>query len=426
MIGGLLFGTLSDMFGRKPFVLLTLYAQIGIGVWIAFASNYILFVLLRFGQGILMQGLQTTSIVLIMELFQHKYSAIVGSVFEVFWGIGVMWLALIAYLLKNWQHIQLTVALSSIVTVFYIWLIPESMRWLVLHRKHGKAEKVLAKAARFNKVVLPSDPLKLRTLPNGTDKTGCNEFLLEDVDERSTERKTSHLCSGCNLLDMFRLNELRRCSLIQFYIWFVVTASYYGLSLRLSSFAGDRYLNFFYGGLCELPAYCVAWIILTRFGRRGPLIFYLVVGGITGVTAGVTSRVFEMAPSLAYLAWIPTTMAVLSRVSMAGCFSILWLYSSELYPTVIRNMGIGACTFWMRVGAMVSPQILLLGDVTYPFLPVILFGILCLVAGGLTLLLPETINTKLPETFGDIKQTTRKNTRPISGDDGAKKIYTSR
>jgi len=55
MIGGLLFGTLSDMFGRKPFVLLTLYAQIGIGVWIAFASNYILFVLLRFGQGILMQ-----------------------------------------------------------------------------------------------------------------------------------------------------------------------------------------------------------------------------------------------------------------------------------------------------------------------------------------------------------------------------------
>ena len=62
------------------------------------------------------------------------------------------------------------------------------------------------------------------------------------------------------------------------------------------------------------------------------------------------------------------------------------------------------------------------GDVTYPFLPVILFGILCLVAGGLTLLLPETINTKLPVTFGDIKQTTRKNTRPISGDDGAKKF----
>jgi len=107
-------------------------------------------------------------------------------------------------------------------TFSYSRLIPESTRWLVLHRKHGKAEKVLAKAARFNKVVLPSDPLKLRTLPNGTDKTGCNEFLLEDVDERSTERKTSHLCSGCNLLDMFRLNELRRCSLIQFYIWYVL------------------------------------------------------------------------------------------------------------------------------------------------------------------------------------------------------------
>ena len=79
------------------------------------------FLLLNLLSVVVFQGLQTTSIVLIMELFQHQYSAIVGSVFEVFWGIGVMWLALIAYLLKNWQHIQLTIALSSVITVVYIW-----------------------------------------------------------------------------------------------------------------------------------------------------------------------------------------------------------------------------------------------------------------------------------------------------------------
>ena len=55
MLGGLLFGTLSDHWGRKPFTLGTLYMHIVVGVFIAFSNSYVMFVLLRFLQGILMQ-----------------------------------------------------------------------------------------------------------------------------------------------------------------------------------------------------------------------------------------------------------------------------------------------------------------------------------------------------------------------------------
>ena len=55
MIGGLIFGSLSDRWGRKPFMLFTLYSQILVGVALAFANSYPLFVLLRFILGILMQ-----------------------------------------------------------------------------------------------------------------------------------------------------------------------------------------------------------------------------------------------------------------------------------------------------------------------------------------------------------------------------------
>ena len=55
MLGGLLFGSLSDRWGRKPFMLLSLYMHVGVGVAIAFAPNYLTFAALRFIMGVLMQ-----------------------------------------------------------------------------------------------------------------------------------------------------------------------------------------------------------------------------------------------------------------------------------------------------------------------------------------------------------------------------------
>ena len=55
MICGLIFGAMSDRFGRKSSMLTALYLQLGVGVAIAFANSYVAFTLLRFFQGILMQ-----------------------------------------------------------------------------------------------------------------------------------------------------------------------------------------------------------------------------------------------------------------------------------------------------------------------------------------------------------------------------------
>ena len=55
MIGGVVFGMISDRFGRRPVLLFTMYAHILLGVVIAFIPNYIGFVVLRFIVGFLMQ-----------------------------------------------------------------------------------------------------------------------------------------------------------------------------------------------------------------------------------------------------------------------------------------------------------------------------------------------------------------------------------
>merc|ERR1719445_990068 len=100
---------------------------------------------------------------------------------------------------------------------------------------------------------------------------------------------------------------------------------------------------------------------------------------------------------------IVTAFALIGKAAVVSCFCIIFLYSSEVFPTVIRTVGVGSCTFFGRLGSLLAPQVLLLGELLFSgmpgLVPFLLFGSLCLVASLLVLYLPETLNTKLPDTI---------------------------
>ncbi len=70
---------------------------------------------------LLIRGLQTTSLVLILELYSIDHRAAAGCGFEIVWGLGVMWLALVGYLFPNWRHMQLAISLPSLLAICYTW-----------------------------------------------------------------------------------------------------------------------------------------------------------------------------------------------------------------------------------------------------------------------------------------------------------------
>jgi nitrate/nitrite transporter NarK len=41
----------------------------------------------------------------------------------------------------------------------------------------------------------------------------------------------------------------------------------------------------------------------------------------------------------------------------------MFLYASELFPTVLRGVAMGHCGFWGRVGSLIAPQLLFLVSV---------------------------------------------------------------
>lgn len=50
-------------------------------------------------------------------------------------------------------------------------------------------------------------------------------------------------------------------------------------------------------------------------------------------------------------------MATIGKVGASSAFAVLFLYSGEIFPTVIRNTALGIGTFFARAGGMAAPYI---------------------------------------------------------------------
>lgn len=89
-------------------------------------------------------------------------------------------------------------------------------------------------------------------------------------------------------------------------------------------------------------------------------------------------------------------------------FQMVCLVNAELYPTFIRNLGVMVCSSLCDLGGILTPFLVFRLVEVWQGLPLILFAVVGLVAGGVTLLLPETKGVALPETIEDAENIWRK------------------
>jgi hypothetical protein len=62
---------------------------------------------------------------------------------------------------------------------------------------------------------------------------------------------------------------------------------------HLPDLSGERHLNFLLGALVEGLSYILAYFILSRFGRRLPMVSFLVISGVICIAVGAVSVVPE-------------------------------------------------------------------------------------------------------------------------------------
>ena len=67
------------------------------------------------------QGVGLTGIVMMTELFPSGERTFAGTAFQIIWAVCWMLLALLGYLIRDWRYLMLTISLSSVFTIFYVW-----------------------------------------------------------------------------------------------------------------------------------------------------------------------------------------------------------------------------------------------------------------------------------------------------------------
>ena len=147
-------------------------------------------------------------------------------------------------------------------------------------------------------------------------------------------------------------------------------------------------------GLVEIPATIIAFPMINKLGRKIPLIIFFLLSSVS-----LMACVFI--PSDMHFA--VTASAMLGKFFITGGFAIAYVYSAELYPTVLRNNGIGINSMFGRVGALLSPVALLLGELWWLNALFATLSVLCLLASIGVMFLPETKNSPLPETINKIE-----------------------
>lgn len=96
-------------------------------------------------------------------------------------------------------------------------------------------------------------------------------------------------------------------------------------------------------------------------------------------------------------------LSLFGKFIIGGAYALVYLYATELMPTLLRTYGLGTASMVGRVGSIIAPFVVDLVGKNNKTYPSIVFGGVSLLAGCLSLLLPETRNRRLPETVEDVE-----------------------
>ncbi|CAH10843.1 Major facilitator superfamily (MFS) profile domain-containing protein [Caenorhabditis elegans] len=377
MIGSFTCGVMADKIGRKKVLFWCLVLQVVCALLLIVAPTWWIYAILKAGTGFTQPGIYGVAVVLGIELVGKKYRSFIAVIANVFGVIGGVLLAVMAYFIVDYRLLHASIAIPSLIFITYYWMIHESARWLVSQEKYDDANVVLCATANWNKKTIPKN---------------WAEKIEKKMDVTATKKKDSF-----GVFDLIRTPQMRKRTIANFVMWPVTTMMYYGLTMRSDVGGGSLFVTFVTSQLMELPAVIIVALLIDRLGRRIMYSGAIFTAGMLLLASWLTH---DLIPSQ-----YAVIMLMVAKGAVSVAYTVMYTYTSELFPTVIRNTAVGCCSTIARFGAISASFIaFFLVDRFGRIVMIIPFTILALCASIVSwTMLPETVNQQLPDSISEVE-----------------------
>lgn len=376
--GNVISGIVADKIGRKTPLMIALTVQALAGLTTSFMPTFELFLLFKLIAAVATGGTMLIGFSIVVEIVSVHYRSSVLTLYQISFALGYLMVPGFSYLTRTWDGYWFMITLPSFFLLSYYWLIPESPRWLLAHGRVEEARQVLLKAAKWNKIS-----------PETVNEAIESYEKLLATSLKSIEIEPNRRSYG--ITDLFRTPTMRMRTLFIAYNWFKDGLVFFGSEYYLGHMSDSVLTDLAISALSQFPALVLAYFLTPRVSRLKVMAYSNVVAGIS---------------MLLIIPFYNNKTAKLIVISIGlTCLTLSFLtgnlYTGELFPTVVRNIGYGICNGSSKSGSIISTFLIeYVNEIAYWVVP-LCFGIAPILGAVFCYWLPETMDCKLPETIED-------------------------
>lgn len=295
-----------------------------------------MFAICEFVGSAVVAGTYAIAFVLAMEMLGARKRVFGGTLIACSFSIGEVLVGFVAMYALNFRLLVRLVYCPVILVLAYFWFIPESVRWLWVNGRNVEAVDIIVRVAEVNKIKLSDKNMEL------INNVRQSKISLDvSVDTQSPNNSSE-------IKKVFRSRILVLRLLNCFLIWMTCALVYYGLSLNAVSLAGNKFLNFMLICTAEIPGFVVTNLLSGRIGRKWTLSLSLFVCGLSCIA---TPFIPTDSGSIVEL-----SLFFVGKAAITVSFTVLYVFTSEMFPTSVRNSLVLICSMVGRIGSMAAPQ----------------------------------------------------------------------
>jgi MFS transporter, putative metabolite transport protein len=332
-IGGLVFGPITDRFGRRSMYILNLVVFAALSIAHLFVHDFALLVFFRLVMGVAIGADYPIATALVVEFLPRKLRGpTLSSLVLVFWFGYIVSVCIGPFVADMdptmWRYVLASAAIPSLLFLVLRLDVPESPRWLL---SAGRADEARSIVQRHLGEHIDFEQMRRDTVEQAARKglgfTSIRELFSAGYGP------TLFFCSVfwlCQVAPSFAIKTFQPLLLQALGIKQVFTGS-----LAIMSFA--------------IVGTALGMLWVNRVGRRKLLV---------GSYIGATLALLMLATPLANHAAFAVSMFILFTLSEAIGSPLQFVYPNELFPTHVRGTGMGLAMAVSRIGAAAGTFVL--------------------------------------------------------------------